>query len=263
MASGQAKHGKEKTKVRREWTGQVFHFFAMSSGEICAVKSYSLDSFLPEKQNCHPICCGISKLSVLCLCLVFFFPVLLFADHCRLCPSSPACHHCLLVPSPHSLLHPQSDPPWQSFTPAFLRFRSSQNIDKTQMVRSTAASDRASSRTPTHHGRSQLQLHTRGSWHGAGSVLALCWELLRRDAEVGLLRLSALCPAATSHVLDLLDALPGHSVLACFNPPCFSTCCSAAPTNASSVALSEASPTHVTNQTGKSHPSRREMLGQC
>lgn len=171
MASGQAKHGKEKTEVRRERTGQVFHFFAMSSGEICAVKSYSLDSFLPEKQNCHPICCGISKLSVLCLCLVFFFPVLLFADHCRLCPSSPACHHCLLVPSPHSLLHPQSDPPWQSFTPAFLRFRSSQNIDKTQMVRSTAASDRASSRTPTHHGRSQLQLHTRGSWHGAGSVL--------------------------------------------------------------------------------------------
>lgn len=89
---------------------------------------------------------------------------------------------------------------------------SSQNIDKTQMVRSTAASDRASSGTPAHH--------------------------------------------VTSDVLDLLDALPGHSVLACFNPPCFSTCCSAAPTNASSVvALSEASPTHATNQTDQSQTS--------
>ncbi|POI32320.1 hypothetical protein CIB84_003929, partial [Bambusicola thoracicus] len=89
---------------------------------------------------------------------------------------------------------------------------SSQNIDKTQMVRSTAASDRASSRTPTQH--------------------------------------------VTSNVLDLLDAFPGHSVLACFNPPCFSTCCSAAPTNASSVvALSEASPTRATNQTDQSQTS--------
>ncbi|XP_075019584.1 myelin regulatory factor isoform X3 [Calonectris borealis] len=35
---------------------------------------------------------------------------------------------------------------------------SSQNFDKTQMVRSTAASDRASGRTPTHHDQSQTSL---------------------------------------------------------------------------------------------------------
>lgn len=43
-------------------------------------------------------------------------------------------------------------------------------------------------------------------------------------------------------------------MLACFSPPCFSTCCSAAPTNVSSVALSETSPTHATNRTGKYQP---------
>lgn len=87
----------------------------------------------------------------------------------------------------------------------------SQNFDKTQMVRSTAASDRASSKTPTQH--------------------------------------------VTANVLDLLSSSPGHSVLACFNPPCFSMCCSAAPTNVSSVALSETSPTHATNRTDQSQTS--------
>ncbi|XP_075019583.1 myelin regulatory factor isoform X2 [Calonectris borealis] len=86
---------------------------------------------------------------------------------------------------------------------------SSQNFDKTQMVRSTAASDRASGRTPTHH--------------------------------------------VTEDTLDF--GLPGHSVLACFSPPCFSMCCSAAPTNVSSVALSETSPTHATNRTDQSQTS--------
>ncbi|KFM01851.1 Myelin regulatory factor, partial [Aptenodytes forsteri] len=91
----------------------------------------------------------------------------------------------------------------------FLHFRSSQNFDKTQMVRSTAASDGASGRTPTHH----------------------------EDTR------------------DLVAGLPGHSVLACFSPPCFSMCCSAAPTNVSSVALSETSPTHATNRTDQSQTS--------
>ncbi|XP_055577789.1 myelin regulatory factor isoform X2 [Falco biarmicus] len=88
---------------------------------------------------------------------------------------------------------------------------SSQNFDKTQMVRSTAASDKASSRTPTQH--------------------------------------------VTADMHDLVFGLPGHSVLACFSPPCFSTCCSAAPTNVSSVALSETSPTHATNRTDQSQTS--------
>lgn len=58
---------------------------------------------------------------------------------------------------------------------------------------------------------------------------------------------------------DLLSSSPGYSVLACFNPPCFSMCCSAAPTNISSVAFSETSPTHATNRTGKY---QQEVLGQ-
>ncbi|XP_054057576.1 myelin regulatory factor [Rissa tridactyla] len=88
---------------------------------------------------------------------------------------------------------------------------SSQNFDKTQMVRSTAASDGASSRTPSHH--------------------------------------------VTEDTRDLDFGSPGPSVLACFSPPCFSTCCSAAPTNVSSIALSETSPTHATNRTDQSQTS--------
>ncbi|XP_074774427.1 myelin regulatory factor [Athene noctua] len=88
---------------------------------------------------------------------------------------------------------------------------SSQNFDKTQMVRSTAASDGAGGRTPTHH--------------------------------------------VTEDTRDLAFSSAGRSVLACFSPPCFSTCCSAAPTNISSVALSETSPTHATNRTDQSQTS--------
>ncbi|XP_028939763.1 myelin regulatory factor, partial [Antrostomus carolinensis] len=44
-------------------------------------------------------------------------------------------------------------------------------------------------------------------------------------------------------------------VRACFSPPCFSMCCSAAPTNVSSVAPSETSPTHATNRTDQSQTS--------
>lgn len=64
-------------------------------------------------------------------------------------------------------------------------------------------------------------------------------------------RVPAVCPAVTEDTQDLVFGSPGHGVLACFSPPCFSTCCSAAPTNVSSVALSETSPTHATNRTGK------------
>ncbi|XP_074442591.1 myelin regulatory factor isoform X5 [Larus michahellis] len=95
--------------------------------------------------------------------------------------------------------------------PVALCPRSSQNFDKTQMVRSTAASDGASGRTPSHH--------------------------------------------VTEDTRDLDFGSPGPSVLACFSPPCFSTCCSAAPTNVSSVALSETSPTHATNRTDQSQTS--------
>ncbi|XP_074741277.1 myelin regulatory factor isoform X5 [Strix uralensis] len=88
---------------------------------------------------------------------------------------------------------------------------SSQNFDKTQMVRSTAASDGAGGRTPTHH--------------------------------------------VTEDARDLAFGSAGRSLLACFSPPCFSMCCSAAPTNVSSVALSETSPTHATNRTDQSQTS--------
>ncbi|XP_074698185.1 myelin regulatory factor isoform X5 [Strix aluco] len=88
---------------------------------------------------------------------------------------------------------------------------SSQNFDKTQMVRSTAASDGAGGRTPTHH--------------------------------------------VTEDARNLAFGSAGHSLLACFSPPCFSMCCTAAPTNVSSVALSETSPTHATNRTDQSQTS--------
>ncbi|KFQ88066.1 Myelin regulatory factor, partial [Phoenicopterus ruber ruber] len=68
-------------------------------------------------------------------------------------------------------------------------------------------------------------------------------------------RVPAVCPAVTEDAHDLDFGLPGHSVLACFSPPCFSTCCSAAPTNVSSVALSETSPTYATNRTDQSQTS--------
>ncbi|XP_063253560.1 myelin regulatory factor isoform X2 [Prinia subflava] len=88
---------------------------------------------------------------------------------------------------------------------------SSQSIDKTQTVRSTAASNGAGSRTPPEHVPNEM--------HG----VAL--------------------------------GIPGRSVLACFSPPCFSTCCSAAPTDVSSVVPSETSPAHATNRTDQSQPS--------
>ncbi|RMB98116.1 hypothetical protein DUI87_25594 [Hirundo rustica rustica] len=88
---------------------------------------------------------------------------------------------------------------------------SSQNIDKTQTVRSTAASSGAGSRTPPERVPDET--------HGAAL------------------------------------GIPGGGVLACFSPPCFSTCCSAAPTDISSVVPSETSPAHATNRTDQSQPS--------
>ncbi|KFW09367.1 Myelin regulatory factor, partial [Eurypyga helias] len=93
-------------------------------------------------------------------------------------------------------------------------------------------------------------------------ALSLYWMpegrlgLLLFDAcPLDLLHVSLLCPVATEDTRDLYFGLPGHSVLACFSPPCFSVCCSAAPTNASSVTLSETSPTHATNRTDQSQTS--------
>ncbi|XP_074399685.1 myelin regulatory factor isoform X6 [Zonotrichia albicollis] len=88
---------------------------------------------------------------------------------------------------------------------------SSQNIDKTQIVRSTATSSGASSRIPPEH-------------------------VLDETHGVAL-------------------GVPGRGVLACFNPPCFSTCCSIAPTAISSTVPSETSPAHATNRTDQSQPS--------
>uniref|UniRef100_K7GBL1 Myelin regulatory factor n=1 Tax=Pelodiscus sinensis TaxID=13735 RepID=K7GBL1_PELSI len=48
--------------------------------------------------------------------------------------------------------------------------------------------------------------------------------------------------------------LPGRSVAVCLHPPCFSVCCSAAPTNASAAADSESSPTLAPNRTGVEPP---------
>ncbi|OPJ74139.1 myelin regulatory factor [Patagioenas fasciata monilis] len=87
---------------------------------------------------------------------------------------------------------------------------SNQNVDKTQLVRSTAASDGTGGRTPAHH------------------------------------------VAKDTHDLSFIS--PGPGVLACFSPPCFSVCCSAAPTNIS-VVPSETSPTRATNRTDQSQTS--------
>lgn len=113
-------------------------------------------------------------------------------------PHPCALHVCscfvYLVPSLHSLLQPllsshTSDtvvPCGRGFHRIFLHFRSSQNFDKTQMVRSTAASDGASGRTPTHQGRSQQGRgpgrHTRrwvvgqGDERGCSSVPGAGWH---------------------------------------------------------------------------------------
>ncbi|XP_064281827.1 myelin regulatory factor isoform X1 [Passer domesticus] len=95
--------------------------------------------------------------------------------------------------------------------PVALCPRSSQNIDKTQIVRSTAASNGAGSRTPPEHVPDET--------HG----VAL--------------------------------GIPSRGVLACFSPPCFSTCCSVGPTDISSTVPSETSPAHATNRTDQSQPS--------
>ncbi|XP_014376519.1 myelin regulatory factor isoform X3 [Alligator sinensis] len=59
----------------------------------------------------------------------------------------------------------------------------------------------------------------------------------------------------TTNMHNVPHGMSSQSVLACFSPPCFSTCCSATPTNASSVAVSETSPTHATNRMDQSHTS--------
>lgn len=137
---------------------------------LYAVKSYSLDSFLPEAElSPHPLWHlqaprAVFVPSVLLSCLAFHRSL----QALPLFPCLPSLFACSIPPLTAT---PTKWFPGAELHPAFLHFRSSQNIDKTQMVRSTAASDRASSRTPTHHGRSQLHFHARGSWHRAGSML--------------------------------------------------------------------------------------------
>ncbi|KFO92392.1 Myelin regulatory factor, partial [Buceros rhinoceros silvestris] len=87
---------------------------------------------------------------------------------------------------------------------------------------------------------------------GPGVPVALCprsswFERVRKIKALKNEPKSCSCLRGTEDTLDSAFSSPGHSVLACFSPPCFSICCSAAPTNVSSVALSETSPTHATN----------------
>ncbi|XP_042332859.1 myelin regulatory factor isoform X2 [Sceloporus undulatus] len=57
---------------------------------------------------------------------------------------------------------------------------------------------------------------------------------------------------ATTRVPDSVYGLSAQSVVVCLNPPCFSTCCSSVPNNASSAAVSEATTTVTTNRTDQS-----------
>uniref|UniRef100_A0A8C8RUB2 Myelin regulatory factor n=1 Tax=Pelusios castaneus TaxID=367368 RepID=A0A8C8RUB2_9SAUR len=54
---------------------------------------------------------------------------------------------------------------------------------------------------------------------------------------------------------DSAYGVASRSIAVCFSPPCFSICCSAAPTNASSVSVPESGPTHAPNRTDQSHTS--------
>lgn len=269
MASGQAKHGKEKTEERGEWAGQVRSSISLLGAQEKSPCSEQLQLRLiparsrtatpstvasPSSPRCVCACCA-SLLPCFSHITAGFAPPPLPAVALFACSISP------LTAAPTEW----SPTGWQGRASPPLSCIAGQARTSTKrrwcdpQLRQTEPAAGPQHTTVGHSCTSTPEAH--------GTELAPCWELLGRDAggapAVGLLQISALCPAVTSDVLDLLDALPGHSVLACFNPPCFSTCCSAAPTNASSVvALSEASPTHATNQTGKSRPSRREMLGQ-
>lgn len=111
-------------------------------------------TFPCQTWNCHTIPCGISELSLLSSWLVCLSP----AFPRSLC--SPSHLHLLRVPLPILLLQPLFSPPTsdpvthiQEVSSIFSCIsRSSQNIDKTQTVRSTAPSNGAGSRTPPEHG---------------------------------------------------------------------------------------------------------------
>ncbi|NXH87385.1 MYRF factor, partial [Edolisoma coerulescens] len=62
-------------------------------------------------------------------------------------------------------------------------------------------------------------------------------------------------PAVPEDTHEVALGIPGRGVLACFSPPCFSMCCSTAPTDISSVVPLETSPAHATNRTDQSQPS--------
>ncbi|XP_054828945.1 myelin regulatory factor isoform X1 [Eublepharis macularius] len=56
---------------------------------------------------------------------------------------------------------------------------------------------------------------------------------------------------ATTHVPESLYGLSAHSIKVCFNPPCFSMCCSV-PSNASSTSATETTTAITTNRTDRS-----------
>ncbi|XP_061465805.1 myelin regulatory factor isoform X2 [Rhineura floridana] len=67
---------------------------------------------------------------------------------------------------------------------------------------------------------------------------------------------ASLSQRATTHVPDSLYGLSAHSILVCFDPPCFSTCCSpvltSVPNNVSFAAPSETTTPVTTNRTDQS-----------
>lgn len=175
MASGQAKRGKEKTEERGEWAGQVrssISFLGAQEKSPCS-EQLQLRLIPARSRTATPsTVASPSSPRCVCACCASLLPCFSHITAGFAPPPLPAVALFACSIPPLTAAPTEWSPTgWQSFTPAFLHCRSSQNIDKTQMVRSTAASDRASSGTPAHHGGSQLHLHTRGSRHGAGSML--------------------------------------------------------------------------------------------
>lgn len=204
--------------------------------------------------NCHMIPCGISELSWLSSWLVCLSP----AFPRSLC--FPLHLHLLLVPLPILLLQPLFSPP------------TSDLIVHIQEVSSIFSCIPGQARTLTRRRQCDPRLHPTEQAAGppqsmVGDGLGWLWFHGRGcrtlgAAPVPFLDLFIPCiPAVPDEMHGVALGIPGGSVLACFSPPCFSTCCSAAPTDISSVVPSETSPAHATNRTGEGQPRFPEMLG--
>lgn len=121
MASGQAKHGKEKTEERGEWAGQVRSSISLLGAQEKSPCSEQLQlRLIPARSRTATPSTVASPSSPRCLCLLCFSPALLLPHHHRLCPSSPACrgsvclfhlptHRCPHRVVPHRVaeLHPR------------------------------------------------------------------------------------------------------------------------------------------------------------